>query len=191
MSEKWQQINVRLDAELAQALRDMKQGHDESLSEVVIRLLRKLVRKQSPLGAYGAPAGRSGVKGTGARGGFGAGRRGKAVAPGGRAAAGVAGKGKVFPPRAAPAAGAWVAAEGKRRPVGAPPRAPRKFTGKPGKAFRPQQLDGSGEGRKRSFRAGAEGPRSFRASEASDELGAAGGRPRRPRKAKGTRSNRG
>jgi hypothetical protein len=111
MSDKWQQINLRLDAELAQALRELKQGHDESVSEVVLRLLRKVVRQS--LGASGVPAGRSNLQGRVPRGAVrgGGGRSGKPLASGGRAAPRGAGPGK---PWAAPAAGA--AEDGTRRP---------------------------------------------------------------------------
>jgi hypothetical protein len=183
MSDKWQQINLKLEAELAQALRDVKLGHDESLSEVVIRLLWKAVRQNAA--ARGVPIIRGNERGTGRRA-FGTGGRGKAAAPAGRAAPGAAPKGKRFAPRAA---GAWDAAEGKRGPEGAPTlaRARRKFTGKPGKAFRPQPVEASGEPRKRAFRPSADGPRSFRPS----GEGAAESRPKRPRKAKVTRPSRG
>ena len=99
MSDKRQQISLKLDAELAQVLREMKQGHDESLAEVVIRLLKKAVR-QSPAGARGAPAGRSNPKlGTG-RGAIVAGRRGRPMASAGRAGSGVTASGKPWAPAA-------------------------------------------------------------------------------------------
>jgi hypothetical protein len=91
MSDRWQQISLRLDAELAQALREMKQGHDESLSEVVIRMLKKVVR-QSTAGARGAPMGRSVPRGRTAsrgrtgRGAVGAGSDGKPRRIGGKVA---------------------------------------------------------------------------------------------------------
>lgn len=161
MSDKWQQINLRLDGELAQALREMKQGHDESLSEVVIRLLKRSVR-QSSAGARGASAGRPSSKARAGRGAVGAGRKRKPTAPMGRAASGVAAGKK---PWVAPAAGAR--AEGsKRDPDWVPPpaRGSRRIAGKP---TRPQPLAGSSEPRRRNFRAGADGLSS------SDELGAA------------------
>ena len=186
MSEKWQQISLKLDGELAQVLRDMKQGHEESLSDVVIRLLKKVVR-QSSGGARGAPPGRSNPRAAGGRGGFGAGKRGKPMAPAAPAQYGVAAPGKRSAPRAAPAAGAWGTPRGKRKAAGAatPPRFAPAF-GKPGKASRPQQLDGSGETRRRNFGARTEGPRPVRSR---DELGAAEDRPKRPRKPKGPRSS--
>jgi hypothetical protein len=190
MSDKWQLINLKLDAGLAQALRDMKRGHDESLSEVVIRLLEKVVR-QSTAGARGAPDGRVNPKAATRRGGFGTGRKGKPMAPAGRAAPGVAGKGKPFVPREAPRAEAWAATRGKPRPAGtlAPPHAPRRRTGKAGKVFRPQQFDGASEAGPRNFRAraGAGGPRSF---PPRDDLGTAEGRPKRQRKARASRPSK-
>ena len=195
MSDKWQQINVRLEAPLAQALRDMKQGHDESLAEVILRLLWKEVRRQAAQG--GAPVGRSNAKGAGGRGAA-FGRRGKAApggravggrAVGGRAAGGRGGTRKPFAPREAPAGRAWGAEGAKGGPAeaSAPPRAPRTFGGKP-KPFRPAPPEGSGEAPKRAFRARLEGRRPFRAS---DEPETAEARPRRPRKAKGSRSGNG
>jgi len=188
MSDKWQQINLKLEAPLAQALRDLKHGHDDPLSEVILRLLWKAVRQQNPLGGRGAPAGRSRAKGAGARGAFGADRRGKAAAPRGRAAGRAGGKGRSpFPPKEAPAAGDWSAEGASAAPR--PPRAPRKFggkPGKPGKPFRPQP-EGSGEAPQRAFRARPQERRSFtpRDEDATES------RPRRPRKAKATRPGRG
>jgi hypothetical protein len=189
MSDKRQQIGLKLDPELAQALREMKQGHDESLSEVVIRLLRKLVRQNA--GARGAPFPNG--RGAANRGAFATGRRGKAMAPG-RTGSRAASKGKPFTPREVPAAEARAATDGKRNPAGAwaPPRASRKRTGKVGRVFRPQPIDGSGEAWRGDAhspkRAGAGGPRSNRMG---DAFGSAEGRPKRPRKAKGRRSSRG
>ena len=77
MPDKWQQINLRLDAELAHALRELKRGHDESLAEVVLRLLRKAVRVAPA--TRGAADARNAKAGRGGRGAFG-GRRGKSVA---------------------------------------------------------------------------------------------------------------
>jgi hypothetical protein len=191
MSDKWQLINLKLDAELAQGLREMKQGHDESMAEVVLRLLRRLVRQNSPPVLRGAPAGRSSGRGRTGRGAVGSGRKGKPVAAAGRGAARVAAPGKpwVAP---APAAGAWPDEGGKRKPAwaaAAPARGPRPVAGKPGragKAPRPQQLDGTSEPRSRSFRAGAGRVRSM---QPKTELGSSEHRPKRPGKAKGRRSN--
>src|SRR5688572_23832279 len=149
MSDKWQQINLRLDAPLAQALRELKQGHDESLSEVIIRLLRKVVRVV-PSGSRGAPLGRQNPRGGAvARGSVGGKRRGK-PAPAGRGASRVAAPGK---PWVARAPGAWEA-DGNAEP--ARPRAPRRSGGKPGPAWT-QGLEGTSEPRRRGFRAGNEG----------------------------------
>lgn len=201
MSDKWQQINLRLEAPLAQALRDMKQGHDDPLSEVILRLLWKAVRQQNPLGGRGAAAGRprggrardgrSKASGAAGRGGFGADRRGKVAAPRGRAAAGAGGKGrKAFVPRETPAAADWDG-EGASLPPRAPrssppPRAPRDSGGKARKPFRPQP-EGSGEAPKRAFRPRPEEPRSF--GPRDEDAGVA--RPRRPRKTTGTRPRKG
>ena len=191
MSDKWQQINLKLEAPLAQALRDLKHGHDEPLSEVILRLLWKAVRQQNPLGGRGAVAGRSrggrsrdggARESAGGRGGFAADRRGKAAAPRGRAAKAAAGKGrKAFVPREASAEGEW-GGEG----ASVPPRAPRNFGGKPRRPFRPQP-EGSGEAPKRAFRARPEGRRS--PSPRDEDASVA--RPRRPGKAKGTRARKG
>lgn len=187
MSEKWQQISLKLEGELAQALREMKQGHEESLADVVIRLLKKVVRQSSP-GPRVAPGGRSNARAAAGRGAFGAGKRGQPMAPAAPAEYGVAASGKRSAPRAAAAgAAAWGASRGKRKPAGA--GAPRRFfvpaPGKPGKASRPQQpLDGSGEPRQRDFGARTDGPRPTRPR---DELGGVDGRVKRPRKAKGRR----
>ena len=187
MSDKWQQINLRLEAPLAHALRDMKHGHDEPLSEVILRLLWKAVRQQNPVGGRSATAGRSKSgrskdSGAAGRGGFGAARRGKAVASRGRAAAGAGGKGRQpFAPREAPAA-----IEGGGEGASMPPRAPRNVAGKPRKPFRPKP-EGSGEAPKRAFRARPATQRSFRPRDED----ATGARPQRPRKAKGTRPRKG
>lgn len=200
MSDKWQLINLKLDAELAQALRELKQGHDESLSEVVLRLLRRLVR-QTSAGARGAPTGRSNPKGRPGRGAAGVRRAGKPVAAG-RGASRVAAPGK---PWEAPAAPAWDAGEGTRGAAwGAPPqRGARRVGGKAGaggktgttgsktgKPPRSPQVGGSNAPRRRSFRAGA-GEDTLRAPRPRPAPGAhAEGRPGRPRKAKGRRSTR-
>jgi hypothetical protein len=190
MAEKWQQISLKLDGELAQVLRDMKQGHEESLSEVVLRVLRKTLRPSTSAApgrsgaTRGAPPGRSNPKGAGGRGAFGAGARGKPM-PEDAAEYGAPAPGKPFAPRAAPAAGAWNAPRGKRKAAGA--GAPR-FAPDPrkaGKAARPRQLGGSGEAPRRHFRATPAAPRPTRAK---DEQGAAEGGSKRPRKAKGRRS---
>lgn len=206
MSDKWQQISVKLDAELAQALRDMKQGHTESVSDVVIRLLRKAVRQSSPAPRV-APPGRGSPKSGAGRGAFGAGKRGTPMAPAASAEYGAAAEGKPFAPRAA--AGAWGAPRGKRKPAGA--GKPRRFIPAPssasgprraGKASRPQQLEGAGEARTRGFRPRADGPSADgpraggpraggpRGRRASAELGTAEDRPKRPRKTKGRRPGR-
>jgi hypothetical protein len=185
MSDKRQQINLKLEPELARALRDLKQGHDESLSEVVIRLLRKLVRL-NPAGARGARF--SNPKG-GGRGAFGADRRGKAMAPG-RAAPRGAGKGKPFVRREEPPAEGAAAEDGQRESGGWAPRAVRQRTGKAGKPFRPQPLDGSSK----TWRRDLESPKRTRAagsrSHRTNDERIAGERPKRPRKAKGRRSGR-
>jgi len=213
MSDKWQQISLKLDADLAQALREMKQGHDESLSEVVVRVLKRAVRQSSPTalrpargerpvrgerpmrGERPVRGGRSNATGGSGRGAVGTGRKGKPVISAGRAGSGAAARGK---PWAAPAASASEWAEsGKPAPAwAAPQRGLRRSTGKPGKpgpgkpgpgkpgrAPRPQQLEGSAEPRRRSFRTSAGGPRP------SEALGTTSERPRRPRKAKGRPSN--
>jgi hypothetical protein len=190
MSDKWQLINLKLDAELAQGLREMKQGHDESMAEVVLRLLRRLVRQNSPP-VRGAPAGRSSARGRTGRGAVGSGRKGKPVAAAGRGAARVAAPGKpwVAP---APAAEAWADEGGKRKPAwaaSAPVRGPRPIAGKPGrtgKPPRPQPFDAVSEPRSRNFRAGAGRVRS---AQPKTELGTSEYRPKRPGKAKGRRSN--
>jgi hypothetical protein len=196
MSDKRQPISLKLDPELAHALREMKLGHDESLSDVIIRLLRKLVR-QNPAGARGARSARGrgagfpSPKGPTGRSAFGGDRRGKTMAPSRPGSRG-AGKGKPFVPREEPAVAAWAAEDGQREPAGewAPQRGPRRRIGKVGKPFRPQPLDGSNSAWRRDHqspkRAGASGPR---ANRTSDELERAD-RPKRPRKAKGRRSNR-
>jgi hypothetical protein len=185
MSDKRQQINLKLEPELARALRDLKQGHDESLSEVVIRLLRKLVRL-NPAGARGARF--SNPKG-GGRGAFGADRRGKAMAPGRTAPRG-AGKGKPFVRREEPPAEGAAAEDGQRESGGWAPRAVRQRTGKAGKPFRPQPLDGSSK----TWRRDLESPKRTRAagsrSHRTNDERIAGERPKRPRKAKGRRSGR-
>jgi hypothetical protein len=191
MSEKWQQISLKLDGELAQALRDMKQSHEESVADVVIRLLKKMVRHMSPAPSV-APRGRPSAKGAAGRGAFGGGKRGKPVAPAPSAEYGGAAPGRRSAPRAAPAAeaatGAWGAPRGKRKPAGAGSRAPRRFFPAPaeggGKVARPRQLDGAGEAPRRDFRARTDAPRPMRPSK---EVGSAEGRPQRPRKAKGRR----
>lgn len=192
MSDKWQQISLRLDADLARVLRDMKQSHAESVSDVVLRLLRKAVRQSLP-GPRGAVPGRVSPKAATGRGAFGDGKRGKPVALAAPAEYDVAAQGKRSAPRAAPAAAAWGAPRGKRKPAGT--AKPRRFIPAPsvapaprrgGKAARPQQLDGSGEPRRRDFRP-ADGPRSMGRS---DERGTAEGRPKRPRKVKGRPSSR-
>lgn len=193
MSDKWQQINLKLEAPLAQALRDLKHGHDEPLSEVILRLLWKVVRQQNPLGGRGAAPGRAkggrsrdggAREGAGGRGGFAANRRGKTAAPRARAA-GAGGKArKGFVPRETPAAGDWDA-EGASAPPRAP-RAPRPVAGKPRKPFRPQP-EGSGETPKRAFRARPEERRSFTPRAEDTTLS----RPRRPGKAKGARARKG
>ena len=180
MSDKRQQISLKLDAELAQALREMKQGHDESLAEVVVRLLRKAVR-QSPAGARGAPAGRSNPKlGTG-RGAIVGGRRGKPMASAGRAGFGVTASGKPWGP--APGAGAIEGGKRSRAAVSAPPRGSRRIAGK---ALRSQPLEGSSEPRRRNVRPGTAGPR---AMGSSDALGSAEDRLQQPRQVRGRRSN--
>src|SRR5688572_14155768 len=118
MSDKWQQINLRLDAPLAQALRELKQGHDESLSEVVIRLLRKLVRVV-PAGSRGAGFGRTNAKGGAGRGAAGANRRSKPAAAG-RGAARVAAPGKPWAARPPAAWGAEGDADEPARGAAAP-----------------------------------------------------------------------
>jgi hypothetical protein len=180
MADKWQQISLKLDTRLAQGLRDMKQGHDESVAEVVLRLLRKAVR-QSHAGDHDAPTGRSNPRAAGGRGAVRAGGKGKPPRPAGRAGSGGAAPGK---PWAAPAAAAGSAEGGQRkRPwVAAPPGASRRIAGK---APRTQALDGASEPRRRNARAGAAGPRSMRPSDAQ---GAAEERPKRPRPAKKRRS---
>lgn len=191
MSEKWQLINLKLDGELAQGLRDMKLGHDESLSEVVMRLLRKVVRQAAPAPRV-APPGRSSPRagsnpraGSG-RGALGAGkRRGKPLAPAASAEYGGAAPGQRPPRRPAPAAGARGPARGKRKHPGA--AAPARFEPgprRPGKPPRPQRRDGASGARRRDF--GARTGES-RPTPAQDELGTAGDGARRPRKAKGRR----
>jgi hypothetical protein len=187
MSNKWQPINLKLEAPLAQALREMKQGHDEPLSEVILRLLWKAVRQQNPLGGRGPSAGRSRTRGDGERGAFGAGGRGKAPGPRGRAAGATGGKGrKPFVPKEAPAADDW---SGERAAAAPPrPRPPRALADKPGKPARPRPLRASGEAPKRPFRPGNKAPRVFRPSNERDTLE---GRPRRPRKPNGARPAKG
>jgi hypothetical protein len=192
MPDKWQEINLRLDAELAQALRDLKRGHDESLAEVVLRLLRKAVR-QNPA-ARGMPDARSSGKGARAgRGTFGANRRGKLPAREPRAASRGPTKGKPFVAREVAEGDTWAPAERKLEPAraSAPPRASRPFT-KMGKAFRPQPGGGGGERRRRNTaqgnRNGDDAAAPFRPSAAQ---GTEGGRMRRTRKAKGRASGRG
>jgi len=192
MPDKWQEINLRLDAELAQALRDLKRGHDESLAEVVLRLLRKAVRLNPA--ARGMPDARSSAKGArGGRGAFGGSRRGKPPAREDRGGARGAGKGKPFVAREVAEGDTWAPTERKRRPASASagPRASRPFL-KVGKAFRPQQGEGGGERRRRDpavgNRNGDDGSGLPRPSAAG---GAEGGRMRRPRKAKGRTSGRG
>jgi hypothetical protein len=147
MADKWQQISLKLDAELAQVLREMKQGHDESLAEVVIRLLKRVVRQHQP-SAREMPAGRANPKGRTARGAVGAGRRGKpapagragsrGAAPGkpwaapaatGRARSAAAAPGKSW---AAPAAAEWSDEGGKRAPARAAAPAAAKWSGEGG-----------------------------------------------------------
>jgi hypothetical protein len=192
MPDKWQEINLRLDAELAQALRDLKRGHDESLAEVVLRLLRKAVR-QNPA-ARGMPDARSSGKGARAgRGTFGANRRGKLPAREPRAASRGPTKGKPFVAREVAEGDTWAPAERKLEPAraSARPRAPRPFT-KMGKAFRPQPGEGGGERRRRNTaqgnRNGDDAAAPFRPSAAPRTEG---GPMRRPRKAKGRASGRG
>lgn len=216
MSDKWQQISLKLEADLAQALREMKQGHDESLSEVVIRLLKRAVRQNptGPLSARGArpargdrPArgarpvrgerpvrgGRSNATVSSGRGAVGNGRKGKPPLSADRAGSGAPARGK---PWAAPAASEWAEGSNKPKPAwsAAPQRGLRRSAGKPSKpgpgrpvrAPRPQPIEGSSEPRRRPFRAGAEGPRSVGTSA---EQGTASDRPKRPRKPKGRPAN--
>jgi hypothetical protein len=202
MSDKRQPISLKLDPELAQALREMKQGHDESVSDVIIRLLRKLVR-QNPAGARGARslggrgagghgAGFPSPKGAAGRGAFGTDRRGKAMAPNRPASRGAA-RGKPFVAREEPAMAEWATGDDKREPAAAwaPQRPARGRTGKVGKPFRPRPIGGSSKEWRRDYpspkRAGASGAR---ANPKSDGFGRAE-RSKRPRKAKGRRSNRG
>jgi len=197
MPDKWQEINLRLDGELAQALRDLKRGHDESLSEVVLRLLRKAVR-QNPA-ARGMPDARAGAKGArSGRGAFGATRRGKLPARAERAARADrgsrgGGQGKPFVTREVAEGDTWAPAERTRRPASASagPRAARPFA-KVGKAFRPQQGEAGGERRRRgpaeANRNGDDASGAFRGSAAP---GADARRMKRPRKAKGRTSRRG
>jgi hypothetical protein len=188
MADKWQLINLKLDAELAQALRELKQGHDESMSEVVLRLLRRLVRQNAA--ARGAPTGRPSSGGRGGRAAAGSGRKGKPVATGGRGAPRLAAPGKPWA-AAAPAASAWPDEEGKRGAAWAaptPPRRARRAAGKPsiaGKTPRPRQVDAAIEPRSRNFRAVAGRPRS---AQPKTELGTSEYRAKRPAKAKGRRS---
>jgi hypothetical protein len=191
MPDKWQQINLRLEAPLAQALRELKRGHDESLSEVILRLLWKAVR-QNPA-ARGAPDARSSARGgRAARGTYGAGRGPKPPAREDRGGSRGAAKGKPFAPREVADGDTWAPSERKRRPAtaSAPPRASRRFTGKPGKAFRPQPAEGErwGRGAAEKNRDGDDTSRGFPAGSATS----GGARPmRRPRKAKGRRPGRG
>ena len=184
MSDKWQQINLRLDAPLAQALRELKQGHDESLSEVVIRLLRKLVRVV-PAGSRGAGFGRTNAKGGAGRGAAGANRRSKPAAAG-RGAARVAAPGK---PWAARPPAAW-GAEGEAEAPARGPRGPRRSAGKPPAPW--AQGDGADQPRRRAFRAGGDKPRTQgpRAARSNDTRGAGAGGPQRPRSAKRRRTTR-
>lgn len=157
MPDKWQEIKLRLDAELADALRELKRGHDESLSEVVLRLLRKAVR-QSPTNR-GIPDARSGAQGArGGRNAFGASRRGKAPARAPRAGSRGAAHtkpfvAKPFVAREVAEGDTWAPAERTRRPANASsgPRAARPFP-KVGKAFRPQQGEDGGERRRRKVK---------------------------------------
>jgi hypothetical protein len=192
MPDKWQEINLRLDAELAQALRDLKRGHDESLAEVVLRLLRKAVR-QNPANR-GMVDARSGAKGArGGRGGFGASRTGKPPARQARGAVRGPTKGKPFMAREVAEGDTWAPAERTRRPASASagPRAARPFT-KVGKAFRPQQGEGGGERRSRGSaggsRNGDDASAHFRGSAAQ---GTDARRMKRTRKVKGRTSGRG
>jgi hypothetical protein len=195
MPEKWQEINLRLDAELAQALRDLKRGHDESLAEVVLRLLRKAVRLNPA--NRGMPDARSSAKGArGGRGAFGAARRGKPPAREARGGSRGAAKGKPFVTREVAEGDTWAPADPKRRPASTsagprPARPSRPFT-KVGKAFRPQQGEGGGERRRRDFAVeNRNGDDVSRLVRPSDAEGTEGGRMRRPRKAKGRTSRRG
>jgi hypothetical protein len=182
MSEKWQQISLKLDGGLAQVLRDMKQGHEESLSDVVLRVLKKALRPSSG-DTRGAPPGRPNPKAAGGRGAFGAGRRGKPPAAAAPAEYGAAPPGKSFAPRAPAGAGARGGPRGKRPPAAGAQRfapGPRK----PGKASRPRPLGGASEVAGRDSRARTAAPRPPRPS---DEQGTSEDRPRRPGKAKGRR----
>jgi hypothetical protein len=193
MPDKWQEINLRLDAELAHALRELKRGHDESLAEVVLRLLRKAVR-QNP-GQRGVPEARSRAKGArNERGGFGGTRRGPTIAREARGASRGPARGKPFAAREVTEGDTWVPAEGKLDPArgSARTRAPRPFTTKAGKAFRPQQGEGGGERRQRAFaedgRGAGAGERPFRGKHAG---GAKPGRMPGRRKTKGRKAGRG
>jgi hypothetical protein len=188
MSDKWQLINLKLDAELAQVLREMKQGHDESLAEVIIRLLRKVARV-NPAGARGAPIGRSSARGRTGRGAVGAGGKGKPRGSAGRAAPGVAARGR---PRSAPAA-EWAAEGATRNPewvAEQPSRGPRRnggnVGGNTGRGPRPQPFGGASEPRRPRFQPGKGVARPARPRA---EQGTAEDRPKRPRKVKGRRPN--
>lgn len=192
MPDKWQQINLRLDAELAQALRELKRGHDESIAEVVLRLLRKAVR-QTPA-ARGKPDARSGAHGArGARGALGAARRGKPLAREERGGSRGTARGKPFATREVAEGDTWAPSERTHKPAtaSAGPRAPRRFT-KLGKPFVPQQGKGGGERRRRDVGPGTRNG-NFAAApfRASDAEGSEGGPMRRRRKAKGRSSGRG
>lgn len=191
MPEKWQEIKLRLDADLADALRDLKRGHDETLAEVVLRLLRKAVRPNPA--SYGGPDARSGARGarsaSGARGAFGAARRGKAVAREDRGGSRGTSRGKSFFKREVVAEGdTWAPAETKLEPARAPARPrpsrpSRPFKGNASKGFRPQQGKGAIERPPGGF---AQANRN-----GEDAEGTQRGRAPRARKVKGRRPTRG
>lgn len=191
MPDKWQEINLRLDAELAQSLRELKRGHDESLAEVVLRLLRKVVR-QNPANR-GMPDARSGAKGSAraGRNAFGANRRGKPPARDARGGSRGPAKAKPFVTREVADGDTWAPTERKPARTSARPHPSRPFT-KVGKAFRPQQGEAGGERRRRDFSEGnRNGDDAVRPLRPNDAEGTVRGRMTRPRKAKGRRSGRG
>lgn len=190
MPDKWQEINLRLDAELAHALREMKRGHDESLAEVVLRVLRKTVR-QNP-GNRGMPEGRSSGTRAG-RAAFTGTRTGKSIAREDRGRSRGAAKGRPLVTREVADGDTWGPAEGQLEPARGPARTrpPRPFPSKGGKVFRPQPADGGAPRPRRDFadggRSGGDGERRFRGK---DSGGKKRGRMTGRRKAKGRRLGR-
>lgn len=197
--DKWQEINLRLDGELAQSLRELKRGHDETLAEVVLRVLRKAVGQNPAHRGFGdARAG-----GRAGRAASGAGRKGKPLARQDR------GQPQFAAPRDATRArvkrkppvshevtegDTWApASEGEPARGAARGRAPRPFT-KGGKGFRPQPGDGGGVRVGRGFAGGERGERGGHAGGRRFPAKGGGGakRSRVPgaRKAKGRRPGR-